>query len=48
MGTECAPVIADLLLFSYERDFMMSLSDDTQAEAIEAFITQRLDIWTAF
>ena len=28
MNTNCAPLIADLFLFCYERDFMMSLSDD--------------------
>ena len=37
MGTYCAPLVADLFLFCYERDFMMSLSDDTQADVIEAF-----------
>ena len=26
MGTNCAPLVADLFLFSYERDFMLSLS----------------------
>ena len=25
MGTNCAPLVADLFLFGYERDFMMSL-----------------------
>ena len=28
MGTSCAPLVAELFLFYYERDFMMSLSDD--------------------
>ena len=28
MGTNCAPLVAYLFLFCYERDFMMSLSDD--------------------
>ena len=28
MGTNCAPLVADLFLFCYEMDFMMSLSDD--------------------
>ena len=28
MSTNCAPAVADLFLFCYERDFMMSLSDD--------------------
>ena len=27
MGTNCAPLVADLFLFCYERDFMVSLSD---------------------
>ena len=39
MGTNCAPLVADLFLFCYERDFMMSLSDDKQADVIDAFIT---------
>ena len=37
MGTNCAPFVADLFLFCYERDFMTSLSDVKQAEIIEAF-----------
>ena len=37
MGTNCAPLVADLFLFCYERDFMTSLSDVKQAENIEAF-----------
>ena len=37
MGTNCAPLVADLFLFCYERDFMMSLSDDKQADVIDAF-----------
>ena len=39
MGTNFAPLVADLFLFCYERDFMMSLSDDRQAEFIDAFNT---------
>ena len=39
MGTNCALLIADLFLFRYERDFMMSLSDDKQADVIDAFNT---------
>ena len=27
MGTNCAPLVADLFLFCYERYFMLSLSD---------------------
>ena len=34
-GTNCAPLVADLFLFCYEGDFMMSLTDDTQADVIE-------------
>ena len=37
MGTKCAPLVADLFLFCYERDFMMSLSVENQSEIIEAF-----------
>ena len=37
MGTNCAPLVADLFLFCYERDFMFSLSEDTQSVVIEAF-----------
>ena len=36
-GTNCAPLVADLLLFCYERDFMLSLSDNNQTDIIEAF-----------
>ena len=39
MGTSCASLVADLFLFCYERDFMMSLFDDNQADAIDAFNT---------
>ena len=28
MGTNCAPLVADLFLFCYERDFMKYLSSD--------------------
>ena len=42
MGTNCAPLIADLFLFCYERDFMMSLSDDKQADVIDAFNTKSI------
>ena len=37
MGTNCAPLVADLFLFCYERDFMISLSNDNQADIIRAF-----------
>ena len=45
MGSNCAPLVADLFLFCYEKDFMMSLSDDKQADVIDAFhtITRYLD-----
>ena len=39
MGTNCVRLVADLFLFCYERDFMMSLSDDKQADVIDAFNT---------
>ena len=37
MGTNCAPLVADLFLFCYERHFMLSLSEDNQSGVIEAF-----------
>ena len=45
MGTNCAPLVADLFLFCYERDFMLSLSDNNQTDIIEAFnsISRYLD-----
>ena len=36
MGTNCVPLVADLFLSCYEREFMLSLSEDTQSEVIEA------------
>ena len=36
MGTNCAPLVADLVLFCYERHFMLSLSVDKKAKIIEA------------
>ena len=41
-GTNCALLVANLFLFSYERDFIVSLSDDKQTDIINAFnITSR-------
>ena len=37
MGTNCAPLVADLSLFCYERDFITSLSEEKQSDIIEAF-----------
>ena len=37
MGTNCVPLVADLFLFCYERDFMTSLSNGNQADIIKAF-----------
>ena len=37
MGTNCAPLIADLFLYCYERDFMLGLKPDSQADVIAAF-----------
>ena len=38
MGTNCAPLVSDLFLFCYGRDFMFSLSDNNQTDIIEAII----------
>ena len=48
MSTNCSPLVADLFLFCFERDFMMSISDDKQADVIDAVnTTSRFldDIW---
>ena len=37
MGTNCAPLVADLFLFCCERDFVKNLSSDNQADVIKAF-----------
>ena len=37
IGTNCAPLVADMFLFCYERDFMKNLSSDNQADVIKAF-----------
>ena len=44
MGTNSASLVADLFLFCYEREFMMSLSAGKDAEMNKISI-QRLDIW---
>ena len=38
MGTNYDPLVADLFLFCYERDFMKSLSRENQADITEAFL----------
>ena len=47
MGTNCAPLVADLFLFCCERDFMMSLSDVKQLKLLK-HLNLHLDIWTTF
>ena len=37
LDTNCATLEADLVLFFYERDFMLSLSEDNQSDDIETF-----------
>ena len=37
MGTKCAPLVADLFLFCYERDFMKSLTKKKWYDLIDAF-----------
>ena len=36
MGTNCVPLVADMFLFCYERDFTTPLSHDNQVDIIEA------------
>ena len=37
MGTNCAPLIADLFLFDYERDFMSNLHKSKHYDLIDLF-----------
>ena len=37
LGTNWAPLITGLFLFCYERDFMVSISYNKEAEIIQAF-----------
>ena len=37
IGTNCATLVSDLFLFCYERDFMLSLSDNNQTDIIATF-----------
>ena len=37
MGSNRAPLVADLFLFCYESDYMLSQSDNNQSDIIEAF-----------
>ena len=47
MGINCAPLVAGLFLFCYERNFMTSLTDVKQAEMMK-HLNLQLDIWTTF
>ena len=47
MDTNCAPLVADLFLFCYERDFMTSLSDVIKLKLLK-HLNLHLDIWTTF
>ena len=46
MGINCAPLVADLFLFCYERDFMTSLSNDNPISL--RHLTRPLDIKRIF
>ena len=37
MGTYCASLVAEMILFCYEREFIVSLSDNNQTDITEAF-----------
>ena len=41
MGTNCAPLVADLFLFCYERDFMKNFSNDIDRR----FQRQFFEVW---
>ena len=37
MGSHCAPLVAEMVLFCYERNYMISVSDDDQADILGSF-----------
>ena len=39
MGINCAPIASELFLFCYERDFMLSRSDNNQADVVLKHLT---------
>ena len=43
MSTYCAPLAADLFLFCYDRDFILSLSDNNQA-GVSQYLDDLLNI----
>ena len=43
VGTNCAPLVADLFLFCFERDFMLSLSEDTNLMFLKRSTSRYLD-----
>ena len=44
MGTKCAPLIADLFLYCYERDFMLSLDKNSQADDTSRYLDDILNL----
>ena len=47
MGTNCAPLVVDLFLFCYERDFMLSLSEDNNRVLLK-LSNLLLGIWMTY
>ena len=43
MSTKCAPFVTDLFLIKYERDFLMYLSGNKEAEITEPSKSTYLD-----
>ena len=48
MGTNCAPLVANVFLFCYEGDFIMYLSDVKQVDIIDAFNTTPIHLDDSF
>ena len=47
MGTYCAPLVVDLFLFCYEKDFMLSLSDNNQTNRLLPLCVKNMEFLTA-
>ena len=48
MGTICAPLFADFFSSWYDRDLMVSLFANNQADIIDAFNSIRPDIYSRY
>ena len=44
MGTNCSPLVCRFVLLCYERNFMLSLTDNNQADIVESFTSTSIHL----